>query len=378
MSGHLAPLADPRVRRVAVVRLRVGLGDSLCSVPALRALRAARPDVHVTMVTWAETRPVVARMRAYIDELLAFPGYPGIPERPPDDAALPGFVREVRARGFDLAVQAYGDNAVANQVCTLLGAARVGGFAPSGWCPSAPPITDRYATHEPALHLPYPHHLHEVWRHLRLVELLGVPLGVATEAALAVDELEFPVWEEDVEQYTTLAAAEELAAGRYAVVHPGATSASRRWPPERFAAVADGLVGRGLRVVLTGVPGEEPLTRAVAALMRSPSVDLAGRTTLGSLAVLLRGSALVVGNDTGTAHLAAAVGARTVTVFLSGDPVRWAYGGSRHRASRTQVECNPCRHLQCPIDFRCAIRVSPAQVLAQVDSVLGERRAITQ
>ena len=68
------PLVDPAVRRVALVRLRVGLGDLLCSLPALRRLRAARPDLRVGLVTWPETAEVVARMGEAVDELMPFPG----------------------------------------------------------------------------------------------------------------------------------------------------------------------------------------------------------------------------------------------------------------------------------------------------------------
>jgi ADP-heptose:LPS heptosyltransferase len=116
------------------------------------------------------------------------------------------------------------------------------------------------------------------------------------------------------------------------------------------------------------VPGEEALTRAVAAAMRAPAVDLCGATSLGGYAALLRDAAVLVANDTGSAHLAAALGVPSATVFLSGDPVRWAYAEPRHAVARVQVECNPCHHLDCPIDHRCATRV-------EVGDVLGAARA---
>jgi ADP-heptose:LPS heptosyltransferase len=116
--------------------------------------------------------------------------------------------------------------------------------------------------------------------------------------------------------------------------------------------------------VVTGGPGELAVGAAVVAAMRAPAVDLTGATSLGGLAVLLRDAAVLVGNDTGSAHLAAAVGARSVTVFLPGDPVRWAHPGPRHRALAADVPCAPCPHLVCPIDFRCADSVRPGDVLA--------------
>jgi ADP-heptose:LPS heptosyltransferase len=111
--------------------------------------------------------------------------------------------------------------------------------------------------------------------------------------------------------------------------------------------------------------------------MRARSTDLCGRTTLGGFAALLRGAALLVGNDSGPAHVAAAVGVPSVTVFLSGDPVRWAHPGARHRVARVQVECNPCPHLTCPIDHRCAARLTVADVLAEVERAVGRAAAVS-
>jgi ADP-heptose:LPS heptosyltransferase len=346
------PLADPTVHRVAIVRLRVGLGDLLCSVPALRALRAARPDLDVTLVTWAEMAPVVDRMRAYVDHLLPFPGFPGIPDRPVDHTAWEPFLRA--AAGFDLAVQSYGDNIAANEVCRALGSRLVGGFWPTG-APGEPP----------PFHLRYPRHLHETWRHLRLFAHIGMPVNERAESAA----LEFPAWPADRVDDARLRERHRLVPGGYAVVHPGATALSRRWPAEQFAAVVDALADRGLRVVVTGVAAEREVTGAVVRQARCRPLDLTGATSLGGYALLLRHAALVVCNDTGTAHLAAAVGTPTVTVFLSSDPVRWAHAGERHRSARTAVGCNPCHYLTCPIDFRCATRLPVRQVLAQVDAL---------
>jgi ADP-heptose:LPS heptosyltransferase len=353
---HLVPyawLADPRVRHVALMRLRVGLGDLLCTVPALRALRAARPDLQVSFVTWPETAPVVSRMGAYVDRLVPFPGFEGIPERPAREEGWEAFVRELGP--VDLAVQAYGDNPAANRACLRLRADRVAGFWPTAALEEPPPG-----------HLRYPHDVHEIRRHLLLFAHLGIPVEEGPQA----ERLEFPLDEQDELADLDLRHQHGLAADAYAVVHPGATSPSRRWPADRFAAVADALSARGLRVVLTGVPAEREVTAAVARLSRSDVLDLTGATTLAGMALLLRHAAVVVGNDTGTAHLGAAVGARTVTVFQSGDPVRWTYPSPRYRIARVDVGCNPCRHLTCPIDFRCALRLPVSAVLQEVDALL--------
>jgi ADP-heptose:LPS heptosyltransferase len=356
MPPVVPPLADPAVRRVALVRLRVGLGDLLCSMPALRRLREARPDVRTTLITWPEMAAVVERMDDTVDELLPFPGAEGIPERTPDPDAWPSFAAAAQERHFDLALQVYGDRPAANRVTATLGARRVGGFAPTGWTPPAG---------AESLHLRYPLQLHEAQRHLRLFEHLGLPPAPGPA-------MSFPVRSADEAEHTGTLARTGLVPGRYVVLHPGASSPTRRWPVERYAAVGDALAADGWTVVLTGVPGEREISAGVRARMQAPALDLTGATSLGGLAALLRDSAVLIGNDTGSAHLAAAVGARSVTVFLPGDPVRWAHPGPRHRAVVADVECAPCPHLVCPIDFRCAASVRPDHVVTAARDLLAQ------
>jgi ADP-heptose:LPS heptosyltransferase len=342
---------DSEPRSIALVRLRTGLGDLLCSVPAVRALRARLPAAHIALITFAEMAPVVARQRPYVDELIAFPGWPGIPERPVDDDALPRFLAGCAERRFDLAIQMYGARPAANLVTEALGARRIAGFfTPGAW---APPDLDAF--------LPYPEHLHETDRHLALMELLGAPS--------AGRRLEFPVSDDDLAEAEEVRERHGVDSG-YVLVHPGATSASRRWPPERFAAVADGLARDGLPIAVTGVRGEEEVTHGVVSAMGAPAADLCAATSLGGFAALLRGARLLVCSDTGAAHLAAAMGVPTVVVFLSGNPVRWSHPG--HRVARVEVGCNPCPHLECPIDFRCAGRLTPAGVLTEARAALRD------
>jgi ADP-heptose:LPS heptosyltransferase len=341
-------LLDDEPRSVAVVRLRTGLGDLLCGVPGLRALRARLPRARIALLTYAEMAPVVERQRAYVDELIAFPGDPGIPERPSRDAEIEPFYAAMRARRFDLAIQAYGARPAANAVTARLGAGGTAGFfTPGAWDADL------------ATHIPYPIAEHEVRRHLRLMAHLGAPP--------CGEHLEFPLSAADEAAAEAVRRAHGLVEGPYALVHPGATSPSRRWPAERFAAVADALATAGLRVAVTGVAGEEAIAAGVVTAARSDVVDLTGRTGLGGFAALLRDATVLVANDTGSAHLAAAVRTPSVVAFLAGDAVRWAAPDRRrHRVARVQVECNPCEHLVCPIDHRCAVRLAPEAVAAEV------------
>jgi ADP-heptose:LPS heptosyltransferase len=108
------------------------------------------------------------------------------------------------------------------------------------------------------------------------------------------------------------------------LVHPGAKAAQRRWPPERFAAVARQLAARGHRVVVTGSAGERDLAEDVAERAGLPRrAALAGRTDTGQLAALVAGARLLISGDTGIAHLATAYGTPSVLLFGPMSPALW-------------------------------------------------------
>lgn len=278
------------------------LGDMLCAVPALRAFRTGWPEAEIVLVGLAWARAFAERFDHLVDGFLELPGFPGLPETPVRIAEIPAFLAEAHARRFDLVVQLHGSGRLTNTLAYLLGGRRTAGFHP----PGEPAPDDE-------LFVPYPDEGHEIHRLLRLPAHLGLPVDG--------DRLEFPLRASDEEELARVAP--DLRAGKYACVHPGASSAER-WPPDRFAAVADALQARGLRVVLTGSGPETEVTRRVSELMRAPALDLAGRTLLGALAALLAGARVLVSNDTGVSHLAAALRVPSVVVITTSDPDRWA------------------------------------------------------
>jgi ADP-heptose:LPS heptosyltransferase len=298
---HLTGNQSPR--RIAILRA-LQLGDLLCVVPALRALRVAFPEAHFTLLGLPWARSFVERFRAYLDDFLEFPGFPGLVEQPPALDRLPSFLRDVQARRFDFVLQMHGSGAITNPLAMLCGGQRTAGFyIPSQYCP------------DPRTFLPYPAREPEIWRHLRLLEFLGIPPQG--------DHLEFPVGPEDDAALGKVPGVRELRPGGYVCIHAGARAPARRWPAERFASVADGLAACGLQIVLTGSADEMDLVDHLAASMQLPSLNLAGRTSLGALAALLRGCRLLVCNDTGVSHLAAALGIASVVVFTRSEKEGW-------------------------------------------------------
>jgi heptosyltransferase II len=134
--------------------------------------------------------------------------------------------------------------------------------------------------------------------------------------------------------------------GCVAGIFPGSNAPSRRWDAERFAAVARSLAASGVRVVVFGARGEASITRVVAG---DVALDMAGRTDLPMLAAALAACDILVTNDSGPMHLAAAVGTRTVVVSGPADTRETAPGGTGHAyVQRLDLPCVPCVRNECP------------------------------
>ena len=338
---------------IAVFRAR-GLGDLLCAVPTLRALRRGWPHARVTLIGLPWARELATRFPVYVDEFVEFPGFPGLPERRSEPQAVLDFLRGAQERRFDLALQLHDSGEVGNPLVALLGARRTAGYFREGhYCP------------DQAGFLPWRDDEPDVGRGLRLLAALGV-------ASNGLD-LEAPVLPTDLQELAAVADERELPRGSYVCVHPGAELESRRWYPERFAVVADELAARGLRVVVTGTGREAALARRVVERMRAPAVDLVGRTTLGGLTALVDGARLVVTNDTGVRHVAAARGTPCVAVACGSDVRRWPASGTEQRLLHAEVPCRPCVHDRCPVGHGCANSVESRDVLAAADELLASR-----
>lgn len=338
-------------RRIAVFRA-LQLGDLLCAVPALRAMRAAWPQARICLIglPWAAD---FARRMPYVDEFIEFPGFPGMPERQPDLARWPAYVAMVRAHHFDLAIQMHGSGLLTNSLVAALGIPHNAGF----YLPEQEGPLPEFA-------IPWPEQMSEVHRLLALAERLGAPARG--------DHLELPILAEEAVAWAELHQELPLTPRGYICVHPGARLATRRWPVDRFAAVADRLAQEGYLILLTGTADEAPLTAAVANEMSEPAEDLAGRTSLGTLAALVAQAELVICNDTGMSHVAAAMCTPSVVVCCGADPVRWQpLNAERHQVLWHPVDCRPCLHDQCPTAHECAIGVEPKAVISRAFGLLS-------
>lgn len=295
-------LAQTEIHSLLVFRA-LQVGDLLCAVPALRALRAALPHAHITLVGLPWARELLRRFPRELDGVIAFPGHPALPERAVDAEAQPAWRAALAARRADLAIQLHGSGEISNTIVAGFGARLTAGFAP-------PPLPSSPAW------LRYPAHGPEILRLLALTRHLGAP---PHSPALA-----FPLIAEDFTELTASGIQATLGAHAYVCLHAGARDRSKCWPARCFARVGDALARRGLRVVLTGSAAEHDLAAQVAAQMRCPALNAALPLSLGAMAALMSRALLLVCNDTGVSHMAAALRLPSVVVFHRSDPARWA------------------------------------------------------
>jgi ADP-heptose:LPS heptosyltransferase len=275
------------VRRPTLVALRaLGLGDLLTGVPALRGLARAFPHHRLVLAAPAWLRPLVGLVEA-VDEHVA------VGELEPLPATL---------HGADVAVNLHGSGPESHRLLLAAAPRRLVAFHhPAVPATAAAPRWDAGE--------------HELERWCRLLAQEGVPADP--------DDLDLAV-----------PPGPPASAGA-TVVHPGAKTGARRWPPERFAAVARAEVGAGRRVVVTGSPDERGLARVVATAAGLPGeAVLAGRTDLRGLAAVVAGAGRVVAGDTGVGHLATAVGTPSVLLFGPTPPDTWGPPAGRRQRHR--------------------------------------------
>jgi len=177
-----------------------------------------------------------------------------------------------------------------------------------------------------------------------------------------------PVLIPDAANRAAVMRAMHLTSRRPAVILcPGAEfGPSKRWPPTHFADLARRFLERGLQVWLVGSPNDKIAANAVIAAAGESAReirDLAGHTDLGTAIDLLSAGALVVSNDSGLMHAAAAVGVPLIALFGSSSPVFTPPLSDSARVARIEIECSPCFKRECPLGhFRCMRDLAPEQV----------------
>ena len=298
------------------------IGDVVHALPVLNLLRRRWPGAHLS---WLVTPACAGLLEGHplIDEVILFErGRFARGWRDPKSAmGLHAFMRGLRRRKFDLVID-------------------LQGLFRSGWMTfrTRAPIRVGFANARELAHLFYTHRVdigsreqHAIDRYLKVAAALGCDDGPV--------EFPFHITDDDRRHIDTLLGEVE----RYAVLLPGTNWQTKRWPIERYRSLVAPLRDRfGLASVVAGSPAEAPLGEQVAG-----GINLAGKTTLRQLVALLQRADLVIANDSGPMHIAAALNRPMVTLFGPTNPIRTGPYRRDDTVLRLDLPCSPCYSRQC-------------------------------
>lgn len=335
------------------------IGDVLMTTPLVASLRAADPDARIEFAVGAWSRDAVAT-NPDVDEVVI------IPERGRGLLARSRWVLRtawaLRWRRYDAAFIPDRDWRC-HLVAYLAGTPRRFGVSRSRFAPfltHAVRVTDDE---------------HDVDGYLRLAVAAG--LGAALHR-----ELKYVPRQDSLQHAHDLVRSHAFDQMPFRVaLYPGGGASPRgelyhkRWPPERYALVADRLIGRyGGGVILLGDESERELNFVIRNDIAHPVLDLTGRLGLDEMAAVMQLSDAVIANDTGPLQLAVAVGTPTVGLFGPTDAVRFGPYGPRHRAVQASIWCGPCFEKGGPMagcGAACMARITVRDVVSVLEAVPG-------
>jgi heptosyltransferase-2 len=361
----MAELRPENIKRV-VVRGTNWVGDTVMTVPALRELRRLLPDARITLCTRPWARGLFADAD-FVDDLLVY-----------DRRGLPSVVSQIgewRTHSFDLAVLFQN----AFEAALIPALARV-------------PFRLGYATEGRSLLLTHPLSLpewrsskHEVFYYLNIVHELErqlVGAQIRTEAGVQGGKkaaltrkpgISLSISNVRQAEGLELLRGHGLLGGRPLIaLCPGSiNSRAKRWPAERYAALADMFIEASqAEVLLIGSQEELDVSLEVSRQMRNQALLLTGKTDLSQAAAVLSLVDLLVTNDTGSAHIAAALERPILVIFGPTNPLTTMPFSTAAELVRHPPDCAPCMLRDCPIDHRCMTAISPEEVFDRARVIL--------
>jgi heptosyltransferase-2 len=319
------------------------VGDTIISFPAASSLRLLYPQARIFVLARSHLADLWEANPA-IDEVIRY-------DMPTGVGRIFGelrIARLVRDKAIDLAV-IFPRSFSSALMVFLAGIPRRIGYKSEG---RAPLLTERIDCTAELLSR------HRMYYYLRLIDPLG-SYPVPPLPSLSLNGRQ--------ERWADTFLSRSGLTGKVLVgLNPGATYGEAKcWSPERFAALGRRLIrehGAAILIFGSARPREEALNASIAEQIGKGCLNLSGRTSLLELAVLLRRCRLLVTNDTGTMHIAAAVGTRVVAIFGPTDPLTTSPLGEGHTIIREELPCAPCLKRVCPEDHRCMDLVEVEQV----------------
>lgn len=332
---------------------RVGqIGDLVCAIPAIRAIRAAYPQARLVLLTspGSSTNPVARQLASafpWVDKVWIY-----YSDEVRSTVRLLALLRDLRRENFDLWIALPQDlttlrTEVRNTVfARLVGARHAIGFRLN--------TIRLYARQQFLVEKKIPR---EADLLLQNLVTLGVPVtGGSMSLTLSQED---KVWAESLLQKSNVRAHLLLA------LVPGGNRPANRWPIASFTEIARRWCECGGHVLVLGGMADRSLAESIIAPLMGTAVSVCGEATLMQTAAILNRSQVVLCNDTGPMHLAAALGRPCIVPFSARDfPGKWYPWGSIHAVLRRDIGCSPCFLDVCPIDNRCLTDISVEEVWA--------------
>ena len=334
--------------RKILIRSTNWIGDAVMTTPAMGAVRATFPHAEVVVAA----PPLVGELftpHPYCDRVVAL-------DKNKAEGSLRALLRFsglLRAEGFDLALLF--QNAFGAALTALLASIPYrAGYRTDG--------RGILLTHGVAIGEAQ-RRLHHTGYYLHMLDRLGIRGGDGRLALSCTEQ----------EKARALKLIESDGDRPFLVaINPGAAYGSaKKWLPERFAAVADAIADEfGARIMLTGGPAEELLGREIESAMHTRPLNLVGKTSVRQLMALLSLCSLMITNDSGPMHVAAAFSVPVVALFGSTDHTTTSPLSSSYRIVRKAMPCAPCLKRSCPTDHRCMAAITVQDVLEAARSLL--------
>jgi lipopolysaccharide heptosyltransferase II len=354
-SEAAQPLAPARwdwasVRKLLVIRLR-SIGDTVLTTPSLVALRRFLPHTSIDILLEDWVAPVLEGS-PLVDRVISIPRH--------SNAARARIARELHRTGYDVVYNLHGGT-TATLLTRASGARQRAGYAHYQYArlhnhvaPSPQEIWSRPT-------------LHSAEQQLALIGWTGVPVSDRPATQLTVTE-------KAARSVAAKLAAHKIDSEPVALIHPAAAFETKQWPSENFARVIDEVATRGLTPVVIVAPKENQVLDRVVQQSSAPVIGLTD-LSLPEVTALAARAQLFVGNDSGIAHMAAAVNTPCVVVFGSSNVAHWRpWTTNKNEVVREEMKCQPCHGYFCA-EFetpQCILRIPVERVVAAIDRLMRE------
>ena len=341
---------------ILIVKLSA-IGDVIHTLPSLAALRRLYPEAHITWVIEDASSDLIAG-HPYLDRVIVSHRRQWVRNLKKGRITKPlreirAFIDDLRRRPYDLVIDFHGLIKSAAIVLLSSGKRKLG-------YDSMQELSGLFLNEK----IPEDMHKHAVDRYLDFLRYLGADVGKP--------EFLIPIGEENINRAGELLQRNEIdKKDSFVAVSPAALWDTKLWADERFAALSD-RISEELKVSVVFTGSERGKLENIQSLMKTPSVNLGGKTTLRDLAYLYQRSALLITTDSGPMHIAAAVGTPVIALFGPTDPLRTGPYGKGHLVIRRGLPCSPCFLKKCD-SMKCMSDISVDEVFHAVKEKLSGR-----